>query len=45
MTQAEYRLQGAEVHEAELVLLGTSSEQARFGAGGEVFARYYVGEM
>ena len=41
MNQAEYRLQGAEVREAELVLLATPSEQAHFGAVGEVFARCY----
>ena len=41
MNQAEYRLQGTEVREAELVLLATPSEQAHFGAGGEVFARCY----
>ena len=41
MNQAEYRLQGTEVREAELVLLATPSEQAHFGAGGEVFAMCY----
>ena len=41
MTQAAYRLQGAEAREAELVLLSTPSEQAHFGRGGEVFARCY----
>ena len=41
MNQAEYRLQGTEVREAELVLLATPSEQAHFGAGGEVFAKCY----
>ena len=42
MNQAEYRLPGAEVREAELVLLATPSEQAHFGMGGEVFARCCV---
>ena len=41
MNQAKYRLQGAEVREAELVLLATPSEQAHFGPGGEVVARCY----
>ena len=40
MNQAENRLQGAELREAELVLLATPSEQAHFGPGGEVFARW-----
>lgn len=34
-------MQGTEVREAELVLLATPSEQAHFGAGGEVFAECY----
>ena len=33
MNQAEYRLQGTEVREAELVLLAPPGEQAHFGAG------------
>ena len=41
MNQAEYRLQGADIQEVELVLLATPSEQAHFGEGGEVFARCY----
>ena len=41
MNQAEYRLQGTEVREAELVLLATPSEQAHFGPAGEVFALCY----
>ena len=38
MTRTEYRLQGADIQEVELVLLATPSEQAQFG---EVLARCY----
>ncbi len=41
MTQAEYRLQGAEIQEVELGLLAGRGEQAQLGEGGEVFARCY----
>ena len=41
MNQAEYRSQGTEVCEAELVLLSTPSEQAHCGPGGEVFPMCY----
>ena len=41
MDQAEYRVQGAEVREVELVLLATPSEQAHFGPDGEVFPMCY----
>ena len=41
MVNAEYRSQGADIREVELVLLSTPSEQAQFEEGGEVFARCY----
>ena len=41
MATAEYRSEGADIREVELVLLSTPSEQAQFGEGGEVFARCY----
>ena len=41
MNQAEYRSRATEIREAELVLRFMPSEQAHFGAGGEVFARCY----
>ena len=41
MFKAEYRSEGADIWEVELVLLSTRSEQARFGEGREVFARCY----
>ncbi len=41
MFKAEYRSEGADIWEVELVLLSTPSEQARLGEGGEVFARCY----
>ena len=41
MATAEYRSEGADIREVELVLLSTPSEQAQFGEDGEVFARCY----